>query len=168
MQALAMEHVHFIQRTHSSTVSTPTPTFLVPYVKELGKQNAYGNNLVAFSTAKTGPLPIVKSPKRRSTHQKRQLAILGIAASFLMILMIGGLISLFLFNSSQGHKNLANPASVNPARDVQSGDFTTTATYPSIASATVNGNTIFYTNYNKQATSWDLEQFNKNTKLSQS
>lgn len=168
MQALAVQHVHFIQRTHSSAVSTPTPAFLIPYVKDLGKQPAHANNLIAFSTADTGSLPIVRSLKRRSTHQIRQFAIIGVAASFLMILMISGLTSLLLLSSSQGHniQPLSNPAVVNNVRDVLSANFSTTATYPYIASATVNGNTIFYTSYSTQAASWDLEQFDKSTKNS--
>jgi hypothetical protein len=168
MQALAIEHVHFIQRTHSSAVSTPTPAFLVPYVKDLGKHTAHTNNLVAFSTAETGPLHITPSPKRRSTHQMRQFAIIGVAASFLMILMISGLTSLLLLSSSHGHNIPTNPVAVNTVHDVQLANFSTKATYPSIASATVNGNTIFYTSYSDQAASWDLEQLDKNTKASTS
>ncbi len=166
MQALAVEHVHFIQRTRSSAVPTPTPPFLIPHVQELGKQATHANNLVAFSTAETGPLPPLPSPKRRPTHQMRQFAIIGVAASFLMILMISGLTSLLLLGSPQGHNIPTNPAIINNARDVLTTHFSTQATYPSIASATLNGHTIFYTSYSDQATSWDLEQVDKNTRES--
>ena len=128
MQALAVEHVHFIQRTHSSAVSTSTPAFLVPHVKDLGEHTAHGNNLIAFSTADTGPLPIIQSRKRRATHQLRQFAIIGVAASFLMILMIGGLTSLLLLSSSQGHniQPLSNNlVVVNNVRDVLSANYST-------------------------------------------
>lgn len=168
MRALALEHVHFIQRTHSSTVSTPTPAFLVPYLKDLSKHAPHVNNLIAFSTADTGPLPPLKSLKRRPTHQMRHFAIIGAAASILMILMISGLTSLLLLSSSRGHNIPSNAAIVNPVPDVQSANFPTTATYPFIASATVNGNSIFYTSYSSQAASWDLQQVDKNTRASMS
>jgi hypothetical protein len=168
MQALAVEHVHFIQRTHSSTVSTPTPAFLVPYLKDLGKHTTHTNHLVAFSTADTGPLAITPPRKRRSTHQMRQFTIIGVAASFLMVLMISGLTSLLLLNSSRGHTISNNAAIINPGHDVQPANFSTKATYPSIASAAVYGNTIFYTSYSDQAASWDLEQLDKNTRESKS
>jgi len=156
MQALAVEHVHVIQRSHASTVSIPTPAFLVPYMKDLDKHTKQTNHLVAFSTADTGPLPSIPSLKRRSTHQMRQFAIIGLAASFLMILMLSGLTSLLLLGSSQGHNIPTNPVIINTPRDVQSTSFSTQTTYPAIASATVNGNSIFYTNYSDLASSWDL------------
>jgi hypothetical protein len=164
MQALAVEHVTFIQRTHTSAVSIPTPAFLVPYVKDLGKHTEHTNNLIAFSTAETGPLHLRPSLKRRSTHQMRQFAIIGVAASFLMILMISGLTSLLLLSSSHGQNIPTNPISVNTVHDVQLARFSAKTTYPSIASATVNGNTLFYTSYSDQAASWDLEQLDKNTR----
>jgi hypothetical protein len=164
MQALAVEHVHFIQHTHSSTLSTPTPAFLVPYLKDLGKHSTQTNHLVAFSNADTGPLPITSLRKRRSTHQMRHFAIIGVAASFLMVLMISGLTSLLLLTSSRGN----NAAVVNPGHDVRPVNFSTKATYPSIASAAVYENTIFYTSYSDQAVSWDLEQLDKNTRESKS
>jgi hypothetical protein len=96
----------------------------------------------------------------------RQFAIIGIAASFLMLLMVSGLTSLLLLGSTQGHNIPTNPAIINNARDVLSTNFSTQATYPSIASATINGHTIFYTSYSDQAASWDLEQVDKNTRES--
>ena len=164
LQALAIEHVHFIQRTRSSAVPIPAPTFLIPYVKELGKQATHANNLVAFSTAETGPLPPLPSRKQRSTHQMRHFAIIGIAASFLMVLMISGLTALLLLGPPQEHNIPINPVIINNARDVLSTHFSAQATYPSIASATLNGHTIFYTSYSDQAASWDLEQVDKNTR----
>jgi hypothetical protein len=168
MQALAIEHVHFIQSTHSSTVLTPTPAFLIPYLKDLSKHTTHANHLVAFSSADTGPLTTAPSLKRRSTHQMRQFAIIGVAASFLMLLMVSGLTSLLLLSSSRGHNIPSNTVFVNTVRDVQSAHISTRATYPSIASATVGDNTIFYTSYSDQAASWDLEQLDKNTKESKS
>ena len=169
MHALAVEHVRVIQRTHSSAASIPTPTFLIPYVLDLGKQDRRTNNLVAFSSAETGPLPIAPRLKRRPIHQMRHFAIIGVAASFLMILMVGGLTSLLLLSSSPG-RNLQPPpnnsASINQPHDVQAANFSTTATYPSIASATIDGNSIFYTSYSDQAADWDLEQFDTNTQKS--
>lgn len=168
MQALAVEHVHFIQCTHASTASTPTPAFLVPYLKDLGKHTTRAHKLVAFSTADTGPLSLTPSRRHRSTHQIRQFAIIGMAASILMLLMVGGLTSLLLLNSSHGHNIPINPVAASPLRDVKSANFPTKATYPSIASATIDSNTIFFTSYNDQATSWDLEQLDTNTNESKS
>jgi hypothetical protein len=168
MQALAVEHVRFIQRTHSNSASTPTPGFLFPFVQNLGKLSTPTSNLAAFSTAETGPLPSIQKSRahHRHSHHMRHLAIVGIAASFLMFLMIGGLSTLLLNSSTI--QPLSNPVIVNPARDIQYTNFTTNSTFPSVASATVSGNSIFYTSYNAQATLWDLEQFDKTTQKSTS
>src|SRR5690348_7421238 len=58
MQALATEHLRFIQNTSASVATTPTPSFLAPYLKDLAQKAPHANKLAAFSTAETGPIPI--------------------------------------------------------------------------------------------------------------
>ncbi len=160
MQALAAEHVRFMHRTSASAASTPTPAFLAPYLKDVAQQTPH--NLVALSTADTGPLPIIQAPRPRRSYQMSHFAILGLAASFLMVLMIGGLTSLLLL--AHGVVPPTNPVSLNKSSEVASTMFSTTATYPHIASAVANGENIYYTTYNDGATNWMLEQYNSQTK----
>jgi len=97
MQALATEHVRFIQYTSVSTAATPTPAFLAPYLKDLAQKAPHVNNLAAFATADTAPIPIVqRSTKRRHVYQINHFTITGVAASFLMMLLVGSLTSFLL------------------------------------------------------------------------
>src|SRR5690242_19294618 len=57
MQALAAEHMRFIQRAPASTATPPAPAFLAPYLRELAHKAPQTDHLAAFSTADTGPLP---------------------------------------------------------------------------------------------------------------
>lgn len=169
MQALATEHVHFLQYTPASTVAKPTPAFLAPYLKDLAQNGLYANKLAAFATADTGPIPIVQqSTKRRPIYQINHFTIIGVAASFLMMLLVGSLTCLLLLTQ---HGSSISPPSlvVHQLNDVRSVNYIATSVYPHVASAVASSYTIYYTTYNDDETSWQLEQFdekaNSNTPL---
>ena len=94
MHALAKEQLEFIRRSPMGTVSTPE--FLKPYLHE-HVQSTQASDLITASTAETGPLPIIHATRKpRHRSHMSQFAILGLAATFLMMLMMGGLTSLLL------------------------------------------------------------------------
>ena len=98
MRALATEHARYIQNAPASAQATPVPTFLAPYLKEHAQEAT--NNIAAFSTADTGPLPIIQASQRRRKAQRpffmNSFAVVGLAAAFLMAIMVGGLTSLVI------------------------------------------------------------------------
>ncbi|WP_126552081.1 hypothetical protein [Dictyobacter kobayashii] len=163
MQALAAEHVRFLQRTPASASSTPTPVFLAPYLKDLAKQTEHADSLAAFSTADTGPLPIIQATRPRRSRQSQHFAIIGLAASFLVVVMLSGLISL-LFLANQGQQVVqlpSNPVIISRVEIAQA-DTATTSTqtsYAHVASAITSNNTIFYSAYNEDGSNWMLEKF---------
>jgi hypothetical protein len=161
LQALASEHVRFIQYTSASTVAMPTPTFLAPYLRDLAQKTAHANNLAAFSTADTGPIPIVQgSTKHRPIYQIKHFTVIGIAASFLMMLLVGSLTSLVLL--TQNGNSITTPSLViHQPNDVRPVNYTATSVYPHVASAVASGHDIYYTTYNDDETSWQLEQFDE-------
>jgi hypothetical protein len=164
MQALATEHIRFIQNTSASISATPTPPFLAPYLKELA-QTPHANNLAAFATADTGPIPIIQqSTKRRPIYQINHFTIIGVAASFLMMLLVGSLTSLVLLTQ---HGSRITPPSlvVHQLNDVRAVDYIATPVYPHVASAATSGHTIYYTTYNDDQTSWQLEQFDEKSNI---
>ncbi|GCE06376.1 anti-sigma factor family protein [Dictyobacter aurantiacus] len=162
MQALAAEHVRFLQRTPAA--STPTPVFLAPYLKDLAKQPAHADSLAAFSTATTGPLPVLQVTRPRRSRSTQHIAIIGLAASFLVVVMLGGLVSLLLL-ANQGQPGVIQPnnnqASITHPEPAQADTNTvsTQTNYPHIASSVVSANTIYYSAYNEDGSSWMLEKF---------
>lgn len=164
MKALATEHIRFIQNTSTSIAATPTPAFLAPYLKDLA-QTPHTNNLAAFATADTGPIPILQqSTKHRPIYQINHFTIIGVAASFLMMLLVGSLTSLVLLTQ---HGSRITPPSlvVHQLNDVRAVNYTTTPVYPHVASAVANGHNIYYTTYNDDQTSWQLEQFDEKANI---
>jgi hypothetical protein len=161
LQTLASEHVRFIQYTSASTTAMPTPAFLAPYLRDLAQNAAHANNLVAFSTADTGPIPIVQGPpKRRPIYQIKHFTIIGIAASFLMMLLVGSLTSLVLL--TQNGNSITTPSLIiHQPNDVRPVNYTATSVYPHVASAVASGHDIYYTTYNDDESSWQLEQFDE-------
>jgi len=84
MKALAVEYTQFIQ--HSSTVKSPAPEFLKPYLREHMPSSHKADSLTTFSSADTGPLPVLHSPhKKRRRTQIGQFAAIGIAAAFFRV-----------------------------------------------------------------------------------
>jgi hypothetical protein len=164
MQTLATEHIRFIQNTSASIATTPTPAFLAPYLKDLA-QTPRANNLAAFATADTGPIPIVQqSTKRHPIYQINHFTIIGVAASFLMMLLVGSLTSLVLLTQ---HGSSITPPSlvVHQLNDVRAVNYTATPVYPHVASAAASGHDIYYTTYNDDQTSWQLEQFDEKANI---
>ena len=168
LHALAKEQLEFIRRSPIGTVTTPE--FLKPYLHEHA-QSTHASDLVAtFSTAETGPLPIIQT-KRKSRHRSHmsQFAVLALAATFLMLLMMGGLTSLLLLahNNPQEAKtsNIANV--VNLPAIVEQAKYTTTTPYQHVASAIADRSYIYYTAYgNALNPTWMLERLDRTTGIS--
>src|SRR5436305_1273881 len=168
MHALAKEQLEFIRRSPIGSVTTPE--FLKPYLHEHA-QSTHASDLVAtFSTAETGPLPIIQT-KRKSRHRSHmsQFAVLVLAATFLMLLMMGGLTSLLLLahNNPQEAKtsNIANV--VNLPTIVEQAKYTTTTPYQHVASAIADRSYIYYTAYgNALNPTWMPERLDRTTGIS--
>ena len=164
MQALAVEHARFLQ--HSASDTPPPPAFLKPYVQEHLQRAASADPLVAFSTAETGPLPVL--PRQQSKPRRTQIpqmAVLGLVAMFLMEIMMGGITSLLLL----GHTTTSPLVSTSldqPAFIVKM-PYTTTTQYDHVVSAVADSNNIYYTAYADRASSgWMLEELDRTTQLS--
>jgi len=164
MKALATEHARYIQSTPASAQSIPVPTFLAPYLKE----HAQANNIAAFSTATTGPLPVIQTPHRRRNTQRlflmNHFAIVGLAAAFLMVIMLGGLTSLVIL-AKRGVPEQA-PASFVQLSQITLTSYTTETTYPHIASAVADRQDIYYTATNDLNTGWMLSVLDNQTNIS--
>ena len=89
MRALAVEHSQFIQRSSSS--APPLPEFLKPYLRDHVHSSSKTDPLAAFSSADTGPLPIIRAVHKKRHRTFGQFAAIGVAAAFLMTLMMGGI-----------------------------------------------------------------------------
>ncbi len=169
MQALASEHARFIQHSSSATPPTPVPDFLLPYLKEQSHTSPHTDALTAFSTAETGPLPVIRSVSRHRFSPMNQFAIIGLAAAFLMLLMTGGLTSLLLL-ANHGTQSPSVPESniasiVKPAQ-VAMATYATQTDFAHPVSAVANSNYIYYTAYGDGSTGWMLEQLDTQTKAS--
>ncbi len=155
MQALAAEHTRFLQS--SPTTAPSPPDFLKPYMHERAQMNHKNEALAAFSTAETGPLPILH-PKRKAHRrtQINQFAVIGLAASFLLIIMASGLVALLLL----ANHTITPTASINQPAQVAMAHYTTTSDYTHVVSAVANQEHIYYTAYGKDSNAWMLEQVN--------
>ncbi|GAC1624068.1 MAG: hypothetical protein NVS4B11_19200 [Ktedonobacteraceae bacterium] len=158
MQALAAEHTRFLQSsstTHTSSASS-VPDFLKPYMKEQTTLHA-SDTLRQFSSAETGPLPVLQMKHKKRLAPMGQFAVLGLAASFLMIFLVGGLVSLLLL-ANHGDTNIATsitrPSLIAPV------SYTTKTSYPHVASAVATHEHIYYSAYGDGETQWMLEQVN--------
>jgi hypothetical protein len=168
MHALAKEQLEFIRRSPIGTVNTPE--FLKPYLHEHARSTQDSDLIAAFSTAETGPLPIIQT-KRKPRHRSHmsQFAVLGLAAAFLMLLMMGGLTSLLLLahNNPQEAKtsNIANV--VNLPTIVEQAKYTTSTPYSHVASAVVDRSAIYYTAYGDALNpTWMIERLDRATNIS--
>ncbi|GCE27917.1 hypothetical protein KDA_34010 [Dictyobacter alpinus] len=161
LQALAVEHVRFLQNAPASTTSIPTPVFLGPYLKDLAQQPARADSLAAFSTADTGPLPAIQAARPRRLRQTQHFAIIGLAASFMIVVMLGGLISL-LFLANQGQQVVSlpsNPASLGHTEIAQADPaiVATQTLYNHVVSASTSNDTIYYSAYDNSS-NWMLQK----------
>jgi len=163
LRALATEHLNHLQQ-HPST-SPPPPVFLAPYLQQ-AQSSAQPDSLIAFSTADTGPLSIIQAPrKRRPLRQMSHAAILAMAATFLMVLLMGGLTSLLLL-ANRGVSNPPSSASVATFSQVAMARYTTTTAYTHVTSAAATRHAIYYSAYGDGQTGWMLQRLDTQTRRS--
>ena len=167
MHALAKEQLEFIRRSPMGTVTTPE--FLKPYLHEHAQSTQTSNLIAAFSTAETGPIPIIQS-KRKPRHRPHisQFGVLGLAAAFLMMLMMGGLTSLLLLAHNNPQVAIKNNAQVvNQPTIVEQARYTTTTSYQHVASAIADRSSIYYSAYGDTLNpTWMLERLDRTTNVS--
>ncbi|HEV2581541.1 MAG TPA: hypothetical protein VGT44_11880 [Ktedonobacteraceae bacterium] len=169
MHKLANEHLQFMQRATPGSITTPE--FLKPYLQEHAQSRLASHPMSALSTAATGPLPIIHAKRRgRPLHTHRapmsQFAILGLAAAFLVLLMMGGVTSLVFLaqhNAQQLARVTARNVDVIQNVDIHEANYATATLYPHIASAVANSDAIYYTAYTDSASpQWMLLQMDRN------
>jgi hypothetical protein len=164
MRAIAKVQLEFIRRSAPGTVTTPE--FLKPYIQEHVQSSRDSDLITAFSTAETGPLPIIQA-RRKPRHRSHmsQFAVVGLAAMFLMVLMMGGLTSLLFL----AHNNLQPNRIITSVEhtDILSAQYTTSTPYQHVVSAVADRANIYYTAYGDGTNnSWMLEMLNRKTKIS--
>jgi hypothetical protein len=167
MKALAGEHAHFIHQSPASKQFIPVPVFLAPYLKEQGQE--IPDHIAAFSTADTGPLPVIQMPRtRKSAHRSLKMSpfvVVGLAAAFLMTIMVGGLTSLVIL-TNHGAASVPKSVSVSQLSQISSTSYTTATSYTHIASAVGSRDTIYYTAYGHTNSEWMLAALDNQTKVS--
>ncbi|HYB02216.1 MAG TPA: zf-HC2 domain-containing protein [Ktedonobacteraceae bacterium] len=169
MHALAEEQLEFMRR---SPGTIHPPEFLKPYLHEHVQSTQTSHQITAFSTAETGPLPIIQAKhKPRHRSHMNQFAVLGLAAAFLMLLMMGGLTSLLLLahNNPQIAKTNNNASALLQPTIVEQAKYTTTTPYTNVASAVADRTAIYYTAYGDALNpTWMLERLDRATNISTS
>lgn len=168
MRALAAEHSRFIQQ--SAPATPPSPDFLKPYLQEHAQHSHATDPFAAFSTAETGPLPILQTIRKQRPHSQRgHLVVLALAAMFLIVLMMGGLTSLLLLARSNPQVAITGNSgnSVVQPTQVKRLLYSTQTTYQHVMSAVADNNTIYYTGYDDSTpATWMLMRLNRTTKES--
>ncbi len=170
MKALADEHLKVLQKSAPGKVATPE--FLKLYLQERAAEAQVGddNDIAAFSTAETGPLPIIHARRKRRLVQVRQFTVLGMAASILILLMMGGLVSLLMLAHTNPRSTAFTKTSASLSRpsEVDQKTYGITTPYATITSALPNGNFVYYTASFTvdNTTSWMLMQFDRTTQTS--
>lgn len=165
LEALAAEHTRFMEQSPAQTPSPPA--FLKPYIQELqdavqASQIDHTNDaLTAFTTAETGPLPLLPAQhRRRQSSPISHFAVLGIAAAFLLTVMVSGLVALLMM----ANRNIPQPTAILLPAQVATAHYTTSTSYTHVVSAVANLEHIYYTAYGDNSTDWMLEQVdNTNT-----
>ena len=176
MHVLAKEQLQYMQRSTPGTLSTPE--FLRPYITERATTSVAPTaphippSITAFSSAETGPLPIIRAKRKQPRRMPvSQFAILGIAAMFLMLFMMGGITSLLLLAHSNSQVastvNTVSSKAVNnlvPQSDLSPLKYTTGTAYSHVVSAIATNGDIYYTAYSDGAnTGWMLEKLDRST-----
>ncbi len=166
MRSLAREHAQFLQRSPLTT--PPAPDFLKPYLQEHVIATQQTDTLAAFSSADTGPLPVLrtihKKPRRRPGMG--QFAVIGLAAAFLIVFMMGGITALLVL--AQGHLQ-AQPAPISIAQptNIVSLSYNTNTSFQHVVSAVATNSEIYYTAFDSSAgTYWMLEEMDRKTDIS--
>ena len=170
MKALADEQLKVLQKSAPGTVATPE--FLKPYLQERARATRREDDIAAFSTAETGPLPIIHARRKRRLASLRisQMGVLGLSAAALIVLMLGGLTSLLMLE----RMNPASPAisrtsnSVNRPTEVDQKVYTTSTLYPNVTSALPIDNMVYFTASGNgvNSGSFMLMQFDRSTQTS--
>jgi hypothetical protein len=168
MRALAAEHTRYIQRATSSELSTPTPAFLKPYLKDIVAEEKHLEPLTTFSSAETGPLPVIPITRKRPRLARMgPTTIVGIAAAVLMLIMAGGISSLVLMaqmNSGKPGETITGPAIVNKVTNISVASVAVQTPYPHVVSALADRNTMYFSAYQDGSDpTWMLEQVHLNT-----
>lgn len=164
MGRLAAEHTQYLQRSPSNAL--PPPAFLKPYLEQQLDSQKKTSPLAAFSTADTGPLPVLSPVHTKSRRSyTRQFAFVGLAAVFFVALMMGGITSLLFMANS--HLSTGPVVSIVPPTDVVGLSYKTTTHYQHIVSAVADTTDVYYTAYGDGLNnSWMLEQLDRSTKIS--
>ena len=166
MSALAAEHAQFLQRSSHARASSASavPDFLKPYMNEqVYASKKKSETLRAFSTAETGPLPVIQTKRKKRVAPMGQFAVLGLAASFLMVFLVGGLI-LLLAMANHGVTGSSQVASIRPPSLIAPVSYTAETVYPHIASAVATQDHIYYSAYGNDDTQWMIERVNGTAK----
>lgn len=171
MKALADEQLKVLQKSAPSSV--PTPEFLKPYLRERAGESQHEDDIAAFSTADTGPLPFISTRRKRRALPQRlnQFGVLGLAAAALILLMLGGVASLLaLEHNSPTSPSIAQTSNrINRPTEVDQKIYNTTTLYPNVTSALPAGDAVYYTASGNgvNSNSWMLMQFDRTTQTSQ-
>lgn len=166
MHALATEHAQFLQRSSGARASSASsvPDFLKPYMNEQVHASAKkADTLRAFSTAETGPLPVIPMKRKKRIAPLGPFAVIGLAASFLLIFLVGGLVSLLVLanhgvTGPQPVVAIRQPSLIAPV------SYSAQTLYSHIASAVATHDHIYYSAYGSDDTQWMIEQVNGTTK----
>lgn len=164
MRSLASEHAQSLQRSPLTT--PPVPEFLKPYLREHATATQKTDSLAAFSTADTGPIPVIR-PSRKQPHRPRmgQFTIIGLAAAFLMVFMMGGITSLLIL--AQGHPQTDQSLAVVEPTNIVSLSYTTGTPFQHVVSAVATSHEIFYTAFgNSTGNNWMIEGLDRKTNIS--
>ncbi|MGI9059130.1 MAG: anti-sigma factor family protein [Ktedonobacteraceae bacterium] len=164
MERLAAEHTQYLQ--HSPSNALLPPAFLQPYLQQHAHSSKKTSPLAAFSTADTGPLPVVSTVRKKSRRSNtRQFAFIGLAAVFFLTLMMGSITSLLLLANS--HIGSGPELTINHPTDVVGLSYKTTTNYQHVVSAVADTSSIYYTAYgNGLNDGWMLERLDRSTKIS--
>ncbi len=166
MRALADEQMKMLQKSAPGKVSTPA--FLKPYVQERAQEARHHDEMAAFSTAKTGPLPVISMQRKRRSTQVSQFAVLGMAAAILLLMMTGGLTSLLLLARGNPTSISKISSNVSLPSEVYLRPYSTQTPYTNVVSAIPTGNFVYYAASGSgiNNNNWMLLQFNRDTQVS--
>jgi hypothetical protein len=169
MNALAIEQIHYMQWAPPGTHRTPE--FLKPYLQEHAQHERTTDPLVAFATAKTGPLPMTQTPRqRRRRSQVSHFAVIGLAAAFLMLVMMSGITTLLILTRGNPRPvaiRVGGNNAIGQLADVARLSYTTSTPYQHVVSAVADRANIYYTAYGDGANDgWMLEQLDRKIRLS--
>ena len=166
MKALADEQLKFLQKSAPGKVSTPE--FLKPYLQERAKETQRQDDIASFSTAETGPLPMIRAKRKPRRVPLNQLAILGMAAAILIMLMTGGLTSLLMLARSNPTSISKTTSSLALPTEVDQKFYTTNTLYPNVTSAVPSGNSVYYaaSGNGENSNTWMIMQLDRGTQIS--